>query len=261
MVRTLPDFENPPAIETAVGVRFASIAGWNVFHYGLLLQEFREDYPVQELRPPVGNVTIQIPTGEGDFSGVPVRCWFINKSSTELVQVQNDSFVRNWRKTKQSPEYLHYEFIRPRFEHDWSKFRKFLRDFNLPQPNVFQCEVTYVNQFVRGIEWNDFNDLSGLYRVWSGGRLSPLLERTQMVTFGALYALPDDFGTLQFISQPAVRKEDGAEIIQLTVTALGKPRSSEDSDILAWLDGGRAAVVQGFTDFTSETAHSVWRKK
>jgi uncharacterized protein (TIGR04255 family) len=134
MVRTLPDFEKPPAVETALGVRFAPISGWNVFHYGLLLQEFREDYPVQELRPPIGDVMIQIPPPDTDFAGMPVRCWFINEQSTELVQIQNDCFIRNWRKTESSPDYLHYEFTRPRFERDWVKFKRFLAKIGLPSP-------------------------------------------------------------------------------------------------------------------------------
>ena len=261
MVRTLPDFENPPAIETALGVRFAPIAGWNAFHYGLLLQEFRDDYPVQELRPPMGNVAIQLPMTDADFSGLPVRCWFINQESTELIQVQNDCFIRNWRKTESSPDYLHYEFIRPLYLRDWSKFKAFLEKSDLPMPDVWQCEVSYINQFVRGREWQDFNDLGALYPVWSEGKRTPLLSRCQMVTFATSYMIPGGLGTLQFVSQPGIRKEDGTEMILLTVTALGRPASSEDSDILDWLDAGRAAVVRGFTDFTSDRAHSIWGKK
>jgi uncharacterized protein (TIGR04255 family) len=261
MVRTLPDFADPPAVETAVGVRFAPIQGWNVFHYGLLLQIFREDYPAQQLRPPVGNHTISIPGPDEDFSGIPVRCWFINSENTELIQIQNDCFIRNWRKTATSPEYLHYDFIRPRFQRDWSKFRIFLDDNQLPAPDVWQCEVTYINQFVRGREWHDFKDLSGLYRIWSNEIKTPLLAQPQMAMFAAAFGMPNRAGTLQFVSQPGIRSTDGAEIIQLTVTALGRPRSSEEADILAWFDIGHAAVVQGFTDLTSEAAHAIWRIK
>jgi uncharacterized protein (TIGR04255 family) len=261
MVRTLPDYDDPPAIETAVGVKFSPIVGWNAFHYGLLLQEFLSDYPMQELRPPLGNVMIQIPGPEENFPGVPVRCWFINEQKTELVQVQSDCFIRNWRKTEESPNYLHYDFIRPRFKRDWERFSEFLEKSRLRPPDVWQCEVSYINQFVRGREWNSFDDLQRLYPIWANGIKSPLLARAQMVTFAVAYTLPNDKGTIQFVSQPGIRKTDGAEIIQLAVTALGRPDSSDISDILSWLDLGRAAVVQGFTDFTSDTAHLIWGKK
>jgi uncharacterized protein (TIGR04255 family) len=260
MVRTLPDFYNPPAVETAVGTRFAPIAGWNAFHYGLLLQEFQEQYTVHELRPPLGSVTFEFSSQEGSFAGTPLRCWFISEERAELIQVQNDCFIRNWRKTEDPPDYLHYDVIRPRFQRDWSKFRAFLEKNNLGSPDVWQCEVSYINQFVRGIEWRDFDNLNELYPVWSKGRRTPLLARPQMAAFATAYALPNERGTLQFVSQPGVRKSDGAEIIQLTVTALGRPNSSDESGIMEWLDLGRAAVVQGFTDFTGDKAHSIWEK-
>lgn len=259
-MRTLPDFDDPPAVETALGVRFARIPGWNVFHYGLLLQVFREQYPEYQLRPAVGSIPISIRT-DADFSGMPVRCWFIDHESSELVQVQDDCFIRNWRKTENSPDYRHYDVIKPRFERDWGTFIKFLDNNRLPQPEVWQCEVTYINQFVRGCEWHSFKDLGRLYPGWHSDTESPLLDKPQMVTFAAAFELPNEAGTLQFHSQPGVRSSDGAEIIQLTVTALGKPRSSEGAEILSWLDSGRAAVVQGFTDFTSESAHQLWRRK
>lgn len=156
---------------------------------------------------------------------------------------------------------MHYEFFRPLFERDWSKFQAFLATNSLSAPNIWQCEVSYINQFVRGKEWQDFDDLSRLYSVWGSGKISPLLSRPQMVTFATSYLLPKELGTLQFISQPGIRKGDGAEIIQLAVTAIGRPSSTSDVDILAWLDAGQAAVVQGFTDFTTKAAHDIWGKK
>jgi uncharacterized protein (TIGR04255 family) len=262
MARTLPDFDNPPAVETALGVRFATLPKWNAFHYGLLLQEYRQDYPRQELRPPLGNVTIQIPRPDSsDFAGVPVRCWFINEQGTELVQVQSDSFVRNWRKTEDSQEYLHYDFTRPRFHRDWLRFVKFLGGQQLPAPEVWQCEVTYINQFVRGREWEDFNDLDVLYPIWRKLPERGLLSQSQMVSFVTAYQLPNEQGSLQFVSQPGIRRIDGTEIIQLTVTAMGKPESSDTDSILQWLDIGHAAVVEGFKQFTSERAHAIWRIK
>lgn len=262
MARTLPDFENPPAVETALGVRFAPLPGWNVFHYGPLLQEYRKEYPKHELRPPIGTVTIQVPTPDTtDFAGTPVRCWFINDQSTELVQVQNDCFIRNWRKLENSQEYLHYDDSRPRFQRDWLRFVKFLSEQQLPAPEVWQCEVTYINQFVRGREWENFDDLDHLYPIWRRLPNRKLLTRSQVVNFATAYELPKNKGVLQFVSQPGVRKNDGVEIIQLTVTALGKPDSPNIDDILDWLDIGHAAALEGFKEFTSDAAHAIWRMK
>jgi hypothetical protein len=56
----------------------------------------------------------------------------------------------------------------------------------------------------------------------------------------------------------AVRQPDGTELLQLTITAKGTPRSESEQDIVAWFDLGREWVVRGFTDVTSEKMHQLW---
>lgn len=259
--RTLPDYEHPPAVETALGVRFSPVPGWNVFHYGLLLEDFRENYPKHELRPPIGEIQWQFPP-EGNFADVPVRCWFINNDDTQLVQIQNNCFIRNWRKTDKTPDYLHYDVIRPLFERDWDLFTTFLSGQGLPQPSVWQCEVSYINHLVRGRDWEDFRDIGDLLPAWRGLPAEGLFARPEMVSFTASYAHPDIGGNLQFVAQPGIRQSDGTEIIQLTITAIAKPSGFSKEDILSRLDLGRSAVVNGFAGFTSENAQrQMWKRR
>lgn len=260
--RELPDYDHPPAIETALGVRFAPIEGWNLFHFGLLKAEFEKEYPKQELHPPLDAVTIQLaPNQRAGISHIPVRAWFINGDDTQLIQVQNNCFIRNWRKTDGTPDYQHYDVIKPLFQRDWSKFRDFLIEQELPAPNVWQCEVSYINHFVRGKDWNDFSDLKSLYPAWQDLPTQGLFSKPQMVAFTASYSLPNEQGILQFVSQPGIRQTDGIEIIQLSITALGKPKGSGEEDVLGWLDMGREAVVCGFSQFTDENAQKRWGRK
>jgi uncharacterized protein (TIGR04255 family) len=255
--RTLPDYRNPPAVETVLGVRFSPIEGWNLLHYGLLFPKFKNEYPKTELRTPIGEVTVQF-SSESNFANLPVRCWFVNPDDTQLIQVQNNCFIRNWRKTEQTPDYLHYDVVRPLFERDWSTFLQFLAEQQLSAPAVWQCEVTYINHFLRGRDWQDFNDLSRLYPAWCGMEPKGLFSRAEMVSFALSYSLPEGQGSLQLASQPGIRKSDGKEIIQLTITASGKPRGSQTADVMAWLDVGRSAVVLGFAGFTGKEAQNTW---
>jgi uncharacterized protein (TIGR04255 family) len=259
--RTLPDYENPPAVETVLGLRFSPIPHWNVFHYGLLLRQFQQNYPKHELKPPIGEVTWQFPI-QGDFASVPVRCWFINSDGTQLVQIQNNCFIRNWRKTESTPDYLHYDVIRPLFERDWTLFTQFLEEQGLSRPQVWQSEVSYINHLVRGRDWSDFQDLHNVLPAWQGLPPEGLFARPEMAQFAVSYGLPTVGGNLQFMAQPAVRQTDGAEVIQLTVTAIGKPDGSGLAEIMAQLDAGRAAVVSGFAGFTSpEIQRQVWKRR
>ena len=62
----------------------------------------------------------------GPVAHLPVRRWFIHKSETRLLQVQNDRFIHNWRKVGPADEYPHYETIRPIFLTEWTRFYGFL---------------------------------------------------------------------------------------------------------------------------------------
>jgi hypothetical protein len=125
---------------------------------------------------------------------------------------------------------------------------------------VWESEVSYINHFVRGRDWNDYKDLHKLYPAWRGLAPEGLFARPETIAFTVSYALADG-GSLQLVSQPAIRRSDGAEIIQLSITALGKPTGSEQDDILELLDRGRKAVVLGFAGFLDQTAQTKWGGK
>ena len=90
---------------------------------------------------------------------LPVRCWFFDTSETRLIQVQNNCFIHNWRKTAETDNYKHYDAIRPIFVDEWSRFLGFLDQNSLAKPDVWQCEITYVNHIERGQGWSVFADL------------------------------------------------------------------------------------------------------
>lgn len=257
-----PIFEAPPVVETALGVRFAPVEGFTPLHLGQIIPVLQEKgYSRYELKPPaVPNASNHVLTVETDPAKMPVRCWYVSDDDSQLLQVQRDLFIRNWRATDSNSKYQHYQTIRPLFERDWQIFRHFLEQQKLKAPEVLHCEVTYVNHLLRGREWKSYEDLSALFPVWRGVKLENLFTAIEVSNFAVVLRLPEDAGRIQFELLPGVRA-DGAELFQLTVTASGKPATSSDADVLKWLDVGHLAVVNGFVQFTSPDAHKLWRKK
>jgi uncharacterized protein (TIGR04255 family) len=261
--RTLPDFENPPAVETLMGVHFAPIEKWQGPYFGLFWSQIKKDYPKAEVQPPV----VAAPTPElvlSQFQSrfeLPVRCWFFNRDETRLIQVQNNLFLHNWRKVAHADKYLHYDDLRPIFEREWQAFRNFLDGEGLEAPAVQLCEVTYVNHIDRGSGWQTFADLSQVFPNWSPQTSGNILPAPELVAINASYPLKDVDGRLQITAQPAVRQTDTKETLQLTVTARCKPASYSNQDIYRCLDEARKWVVLGFTDFTSNKMHEIWGRK
>jgi len=252
------DFQRPPVAETALGVVFAPLSGWSVLHFGLLWERFRELYPETEIKTAGGVGELRFNAAEGiDFNAAPIKALFVERGGNQLVQIQRNAFIRNWRQTEQTVQYEHYENVRPLFERDWQTFCAFLEDEKLGPIEVVQCEVTYINQLVRGNEWKTFDDVSRIFRLWSRADTESL-RASQMVSFMTVFELPDNAGTLQVVLQPGIRKRDNKEIIQFSLTATGKPAGSGLREILDWLDLGHIAVVSSFRDLTTPEMHSHW---
>ena len=261
--RTLPDFENPPAVETLMGTHFAPIERWQAPHFGLFWARIKKEYPRVQIQPPVINLPPPglLPTQLQSPVEFPLRCWFFNQDETRLIQVQSNLFLHNWRKTTQTDRYLHYDALRPHFEREWQGFRSFLDQEGLGSVNVSMCEVTYVNHIDRGSGWETFADLADVFPNWSPSTSGSVLPPPELVAINATYPLKDIEGRLQISAQPAVRQNDAKETVQLTVTVRCKPSSSSNEEIYRSLDEARKWVTLGFTDFTSGKMHKIWGRK
>ena len=264
--RTLPDFEDPPAVETLVAVHFLPLTGWRVVHFGLFWDSIRGSYPSVQVYSPVispGTVLRFEAGGTGQpedcETDPPVRCWFLNPKHTTLIQVQRNCFIHNWRR-EPGGEYLHYDVLRPMFLNGWRNFCSFLERQGVSQPRILRCEVTYVNHVDRGKGWDSPSDLREVFPSWTGSASGDFLPPPTAVAIQAYYPMRQMDGQLEINLQPAIRKTDSKETIQLTVSGQCRPASRNESDLMAAVDAAREWVVRGFTDFTSAKMHQIWRR-
>jgi uncharacterized protein (TIGR04255 family) len=257
----LPEFDAPPAVETLMGFYFPSLAGWNILHFGQFWAQIREHYPNGSLLPPIVDPK-EIAQGTLKLDQIPIRATFTDIANSELVQVQSSAFLRNWRRTDGNQDYTHYETLKPKFRADWDLFKEFLRANGIASPQVFQCEVTYVNHLVRGKDWVSYNELATLLKpiaprasVSEGGRVYNYLGQAAALSLAGGY----DIGgiALQVAIQSAVRQPDGTDVIQLTITAKAAPVVGA---LWESLDQCHDAVILAFDDVTTDVAHRMWRK-
>lgn len=258
----LPDFENPPAVETLLGFYYAPLGGWTTPNFGLFWQEIRKEYPRVEVQPSVTEqglrLELQTQKARLQITGeVPVRWRYFHKSGETLIQIQSDTFIQNWRKSKERP-YLHYRDLRPSFERMWDRYLKFLRENQVRAPIVRECEVTYVNYIDKGTGWNNLKELAEVISPWSGESSGAFLPTPEVVSMDVAFPIKPKSGRLRVILEPGIR--EGKQTLQLTLTARCKPDSSNSADLLTALDVGREWVVRGFADITTSKMHALWRK-
>jgi uncharacterized protein (TIGR04255 family) len=258
-IDTLPKYSAPPAVETLMGFYFQKLPNppWNVLRLGQLWQEFDPRYSKANTLPPIGMMTLNLPIPNSTFD-VPIRANFLDEKTNELIQVQDSAFFRNWRATPDA-EYSGYDSLLPLFRRDWDSFVAFLKKKEIGAPAVYQCEVTYVNHFVRKKDWNSFEDLSSLLKplanvngINMGSYPLSFLRNQVALNFGLAYSL--DGVALEISAAPLIRPQDKIEVFQITVSAKGTVTPGSDDEKWKMIGSCHEAVVLGFTDIITPTA-------
>ncbi len=269
---SLPDFRDPPVAEVALSVQFDALSALRTPQLGLLWQEFRDRLPVTEEHPPLDPVIERfgvLPTRTGAvrvemLKGPPTpRCWFLNKEGTELVQVQQDRFVRNWRKVGDASTYPRYEkHLRPSLESELKRFQAFLQREQLGDLKPNQCEVTYLNSIAADEGWQAHGELGEVITVFQRSFSDDFLNAPEDAGLRLRFLIPDQtgkpIGRLHIAIDPGHRSGDNQPLFIMNLTARGAPCGDGIDGVLGFLDLGREWVVRGFASITTPKMHKLW---
>lgn len=260
-----PSFENPPVVETVLAVQFDEIVGLRSPIMGLLWNQIRDHYPEFQVKPPLASIKESFERGQitettrpemGEEP--PIRCWFLSPEKDHLLQVQNTRFLHNWRSLGKQGVYPRYSQIQPRFVSEWGVFRKFLLDYNLGEPRVNQCEVTYINHIPLRSPQGKAISISDVVRFFPKWEKAGLLSNPIATTAAMSFDMPDRQGRLHISLKEAIRHEDDLDLVVLELTARGAPAGTTEEDFLKWMDLGHDWVVNSFDEVTTPQMHSYW---
>lgn len=267
-----PDFGSPPVEEVVLSVQFEALTDFRLPHFGLLWSRYEDEYPNTEDKVPLSQVvedfgpprpqTLQFQILQ---EPAPRRCWFISRAGTELIQIQHDRFVVNWRKAGTDAPYPRYEHVRKRFVSHFRKFEAFLRDKNLGAISPNQCEVTYVNHLPAGRGWERSGQLKEILSVWSGRHSDGFLPEPEDIALQIRYPIMssegNSIGRLHISAEPRIKLDDASPLIRLALTARGAPLDRNVDGIVSFFDLGREYVVRGFASVTTKKMHRKWERK
>lgn len=137
----LADFEDPPVVETVLSVQFERLTAVQTVHLGVFWHRVKHRFPKTEERPALPQAVERFPGSdtrgarilfEAVEIPIPPRVLLLNSEGSEMIQLQNDRFVKNWRKADDMGQYPHYEpVIRPGFERDLGEFQSFVKEEKL----------------------------------------------------------------------------------------------------------------------------------
>ena len=266
----LPDYANPPVVETVLGVQFDRLPGFTNSHLGAFWKTLdAAEWPgvadAPPLQPQFERFSEAARWGRGlQFQLSPItpgRVQIRNRTGDRMLQVQNGRLHFNWLGNV-STSYPRYETVRAGFVEALERFAAFVSqaDVGRFQPN--QWEVTYINQVPQGTVWNTPNEWTFFSPLCGVPTIEGVIQGENF-TGQWHFVIPEQRGRLHIEWQHALSAmpdQPEREVIQLTLTARG-PLDSKSESIQPVLDGlnlGRETIVRSFSGLMTKEANDYW---
>lgn len=259
--KPFPEFENPPVVEVVCGIAFSPIPQFTIPYVGQFWAELGADFPSCLEAPPLALV-IELPEDDASIE-VPIdpapvpRVWFIHRDGDQIVQLQRDRFLCNWRKTKPEHQYPRYGWISGQFTERLALFERFIEKRLSARVEAKQFELSYINHIFPDTAWRTLKDLAAVLPDFSWRNApSRFLPSPEAINLTAVFKFPSDAGRLHVRAQSGRRREDRSPVLVLELTARGFL-----PDRKAWFDLAHEWIVRGFADLTGDKLQSqIWRR-
>ncbi|MGA2678048.1 MAG: TIGR04255 family protein [Sedimentisphaerales bacterium] len=261
----LPDYNNPPVNEVVFGVQFKKLDSFQTPHTGLLWEKLdREKFPKCQEMPPINHVletpegTVGSPSTIELFERPPFpRLLFFNSPGDQLIQVQQDRFLRNWRKLKADDTYPRYKTLYPEFQKSWQVFNSFLSDLGWAAPVIDQYELAYVNQMPEGQGWETLSDAGNVFKDFQCQTDQRFLPEPENISWRRIFRFPKNAGRLHVSMRLAPTKESQrAMLLELTARGYSDQKADE------WFAMAHEWIVKGFADLTTDSVQkALWHLK
>jgi uncharacterized protein (TIGR04255 family) len=260
-VRILPEFNKPPVVEVAISVYFRPLGGMKTVHFGQFWEANRERYPkFEDALPLIENVNDLSQIGDLMQIGSLKRVFMVTADDRYVMQVQQNAFVHNWRKIKDTDGYPRFESARKIFRDQFEVFKGFVATNNLGPLSATRYEVTYVNHIFedKGTYSAVLDKYASILCLQPASKRE-LLPEPRTMNSDIWFDLPQDAGTLKVSFKEVTRAVDKRSVLQLEMTAGGKAMS-DFSSFDSWLDVAHEWIVRGFAEITTPDAHNQWEK-
>jgi uncharacterized protein (TIGR04255 family) len=261
----LPEYDTPPLDEVVCGILFKPIETLLVPHFGVFWERLKPEYPTcQEVAPlaPAVERLDNSPIPDLKIFVLP-RIWFLHQNDSQIIQLQRDRFLYNWRKRRPSDEYPRYPQVIEKFQNHLLNFQSFLNELNIGTIIPVQYELTYVNLILQGSGWDDMSDISHVFPdfAWRTSK-QRFLPAPEGISWQTSFPLQNRMGRLRMHIQKAQRRDDKHPLFRFELTARGMASDSSHEARRAWFDASHESVVRGFADVTAdELQKTLWRRK
>ena len=241
-------FKNPPINEVVVSTHFSPpLSDLRSEHIGLFWAKIKRDFPVVKQHPPVG-------MGPDIFGSEPFpmpRYWFIADDEINLIQVQKNAFMFNWRhKDERYPRF--YKNIKPAFDKYYGLFHEFIRtEINIAELTVDLCELTYINTLDSCEYWTGPQDTAKVIPLFS--MLNPGIDASESLGFSCNfgYSLSSDLQLNIGIRSGFRTQQQDVPVLIFEIKTSGRLGQITKSEADEWFERAHDAIIKCFLNMTN----------
>lgn len=251
-------FDNPPINEVVIATYFdPPLTALRSEHIGLFWQEIRDAFPSVQQRPPTAP-PIPPPTDTEDVEFFPMpRYWFIAVDDINLIQVQKDAIMLNWR--HRGVGYPGYSRIKPVFDRYYTVFGDFVAaEFGIGL-GVNSCELTYVNVLEQSELWSAARDTERVINSFWVPDAGFHIPEYPDFNCRFSYQVADDLRIDVAIRSAAQQPNVPALVFEIKATGHPEPQTKSRAD--TWFDRAHDTIASCFLRLTTLEVQELWGSK
>lgn len=256
----LASFRKPPLSEVYCGLVFKPLDRFQIHHIGLLWLRFQDEFPKIQYANRIGELPTEIlKVGRLAVS----RAWFVSDLDDQLVQVQDDRIIFNWRRRSDAGDYPRYPYVIEGFKKAYETLNIFVDEQELGTVEPTEYEMSYINVIPKGDGWDRGGNLDGILPdfCWQASA-DRTLPTPNVYSWQAVFAIPSDKGLLfaKLDQVTSIPKEEQALRLTLTVKGIDEDPSQEAMN--DWFGEAHEVIVNAFADLTHKNVQDqIWERK
>jgi uncharacterized protein (TIGR04255 family) len=258
-------FDKPPVVEVACGVLFVSPGPISTAHIGAFWNRVKSSFPRVEDAPPLSQIVEQAGqlVTEFEWSELPPmrRTWMLSANGSSLIQIQQDRFLFNWKRTLDQDVYPSYDSVIADFERYFSEFMTFLEETGVSRPTCRQYDLTYINFVPASLGLDKVGPTKILVDHRRAQVANRFLPEPEAFNWTSSYSLPEGMGRLHVSAQSAISHTTAERAVRLDMVARGMPKEDSAQAMRKWFDLAHEWITQGFADSTSEELQTDFWKR
>lgn len=249
--------ENPPVVETAIGLQFEEILNFKTIHFGQYYETIADRFPLTSDQPRLEQITESFPNRKpGPGFGVrfensisPHRVWYTDKENGSfLLQLQPDRFGFNWRRGEEASEYPSFSENCNKCLEEFSSFQGFCHEKDLGDLQLNLCEIVYVNKIWPNADDKSITDLyAKVFAGLSFETFSPEFAQPEALSYNRTFPIERERGRLYAQTSVANDEKRGDYILWKMVARVLFKEGDEVKDALQL---AHEWVVRAFTALT-----------